>query len=69
MSINRIGVLTSGGDAPGINPAIRAVVRLAIHRGLEVVGIEEGFDGLIRGEMRNLRARDVGGIWEKSPGN
>ena len=65
MSIRRIGVLTSGGDAPGINPAIRSVVRLAIYRGLEVVGIEEGYDGLIRGEMRSLRARDVGGILQR----
>jgi 6-phosphofructokinase 1 len=62
MSLKRIGVLTSGGDAPGINPCIRAAVRTAIFRGVEVVGIQEGFDGLIRGEMEELRVRDVGGI-------
>ena len=62
MTMRRIAVLTSGGDAPGINPCIRAVVRTALDREVEVFGIEEGFDGLIRGEMIELRARDVGGI-------
>jgi 6-phosphofructokinase 1 len=57
-----MGILTSGGDAPGINPCIRAVVRTALFHGVEVIGIQEGFDGLIRGEMSPLRARDVGGI-------
>ena len=64
MNFRRIAVLSSGGDAPGINPSIRAVVRTALQDGLEVIGIEEGFDGLIRGEMRQLRARDVGGIMQ-----
>jgi len=62
MKLRTIGVLTSGGDAPGINPCIRAAARLAIARGVEVIGIQEGFDGLIRGEMSPLRARDVSGI-------
>jgi 6-phosphofructokinase 1 len=62
MKLRRIGVLTSGGDAPGINACIRAVVRIAVDHGVEVIGILEGFDGLIRGEMKELRARDVGGI-------
>ena len=60
--MQRIGILSSGGDASGINPCIRAAVRTAISKGVEVIGIQEGFDGLIRGEMRELRARDVGGI-------
>ncbi len=45
--MKRVGVLTSGGDAPGMNAAIRAVVRSAIYRGMEVVGIEKGYEGLI----------------------
>ena len=65
MRIAKLGVLTSGGDAPGINPCIRAVVRTALFHGVEVVGIQEGFDGLIRGEMIPLRARDVGGILQR----
>jgi 6-phosphofructokinase 1 len=65
MKFRLIGVLTSGGDAPGINPCIRAVVRTAIYKDVEVIGIQEGFDGLIRGEMENLRARDVGGILQR----
>ncbi len=63
--IKRMGVLSSGGDASGINPCIRAAVRTAIVKGVEVVGIQEGFDGLIRGEMSELRARDVGGILQR----
>ena len=62
MKLRKIGILTSGGDAPGINPCIRAVARSAIARGVEVIGIQEGFDGLIRGEMSPLRVRDVSGI-------
>jgi 6-phosphofructokinase 1 len=60
--MRRIGVLTSGGDAPGMNPCIRAVVRTAISNEVEVIGVKEGFDGLVRGEMNRLTARDVGGI-------
>jgi 6-phosphofructokinase 1 len=63
--MNKIGLLTSGGDAPGMNPAIRAVVRTAVFRGVEVIGIEEGFDGCVRGEMKRLRERDVGGILQR----
>jgi len=65
MKITRLGVLTSGGDAPGINPCIRAVVRTALFNNVEVVGIQEGFDGLIRGEMIPLRARDGGGSLQR----
>jgi 6-phosphofructokinase 1 len=60
--MRRIGVLTSGGDAPGMNPCIRAVVRTATNHQVEVIGIKDGFDGLLRGEMDELTARDVGGI-------
>lgn len=65
MKIKTLAILTSGGDAPGINPCIRSVVRSALYHDLEVIGIQEGFDGLIRGEMMPLRARDVGGILQR----
>jgi len=58
----RIGVLTSGGDAPGMNAAIRAVVRASLAQGWEVLGIRRGYAGLLAGEVRPLGARDVGGI-------
>jgi 6-phosphofructokinase 1 len=65
MNMQRIAILTSGGDAPGINACIRASVRMALHLGVEVIGIQEGYDGLVRGEMTPLRARDVGGILQR----
>ena len=58
-SIRTIGVLTSGGDAPGMNAAIRAVVRTALSRGLKVRGIRRGYHGLLREEIIELSARDV----------
>jgi 6-phosphofructokinase 1 len=60
--MKRIGVLTSGGDGPGLNPCIRAVTRMALGYGLEVMGIERGYVGLMDGEMMPLDARSVGGI-------
>jgi 6-phosphofructokinase 1 len=57
-----IGVLTSGGDGPGFNPCVRAVVRTALSHGLAVMGIKYGYAGLIRGEIDELNARSVGGI-------
>lgn len=57
-----IALLTSGGDAPGMNAAIRAVVRRGIDHGMSVYGVQRGYDGLIRGDMTHLDARDVGGI-------
>jgi 6-phosphofructokinase 1 len=57
-----IAVLTSGGDAPGMNAAIRAVVRAAEHHGLEVYGIEQGYNGLIQGYIYPLDSRSVGDI-------
>lgn len=61
----RLGVLTSGGDAPGMNPCIRAVVRTAIHKGFEVLGIHHGYAGLIDAEFELMDARSVGGIIQK----
>jgi len=60
--MKRIGVLTSGGDNPGLNPCIRAVVRMGIYLGVEVMGIRRGYAGLIDGEISELDARSVGGI-------
>lgn len=60
--MKRIAVLTSGGDAPGMNAAIRAVVRSGLSRGWEVFGVQHGYAGLMAGELRLLSARDVGGI-------
>ena len=60
--MKRIGVLTSGGDAPGMNAAIRAVVRVGVSKGWEIAGIRRGYAGLIAGETTPLSARDVGGI-------
>ncbi len=55
-SIRTIGVLTSGGDAPGMNAAIRAVVRTALSRGLKVRGIRRGYHGLLKEEIIDLSA-------------
>lgn len=60
--VKRIGVLTSGGDAPGMNAAIRAVVRAGIANDLEVFGIYNGYAGLVKGNIRPLTNSDVGGI-------
>lgn len=60
----RIAVLTSGGDAPGMNAAIRAVVRTGLDRGLEVYGVRRGYAGLIASELGPLGVRDVGGIMQ-----
>ena len=57
--IRTIGVLTSGGDAPGMNAAIRAVTRTALSKGLKVRGIRRGFHGLLKEEIIDLTARDV----------
>lgn len=65
MSIKTIGVLTSGGDAPGMNPCIRAVVRTALYKDLKVMGVREGFAGLVQGDIDTLTAREVGGILQR----
>lgn len=60
--IKKIGVLTSGGDAPGMNAAIRAVVRAAIYYGKEVSGIFKGYEGMIQNDIKKLNARSVANI-------
>jgi len=60
--IHRIGVLTSGGDAPGMNASIRAVARTALYHDLEVVGIRRGYEGLLEGDFVPLTRSSVGGI-------
>lgn len=62
MMIRKIGVLTSGGDAPGMNAAIRGVTRYAMYKGLTVEGIQRGYEGLLRGDSMPLTRRSVGGI-------
>lgn len=58
----KLGLVTAGGDAPGMNAAIRSVVRTAVFSDLEVVGIERGYSGLLKKEYRSLNSRDVSGI-------
>jgi 6-phosphofructokinase 1 len=60
--LQKIGVFTSGGDAPGMNAAIRAVTRAAIANKLKVVGIRRGYQGMIEGDFINLKSTDVSGI-------
>jgi len=63
--IKRIGVLTSGGDSPGMNAAIRAVVRTGIYHGLEVFGIMRGFQGLIEDDIIKMESRSVANIIQR----
>jgi 6-phosphofructokinase 1 len=60
--MKRIGLVTSGGDAPGMNAAIRAVTRVAYSQGSEVIGFEKGWEGLLTNRFRKLTRRNVGGI-------
>jgi len=60
--MKRVAVVTSGGDAPGMNAAIRAVVRTGLDKGWEIFGIRQGYIGLISDNVIPLGARDVGGI-------
>ena len=60
--IASIGVFTSGGDAPGMNAAVRAVVRTALHYNLKAIGIHRGYSGMIEGEISELNRRSVSGI-------
>src|ERR1700682_3240707 len=60
--MKKIAVLTSGGDAPGMNAAVRAVVRGGLAKGWEVFGVRNGYAGLLGGVFEPLQARDVGGI-------
>src|SRR5678815_3009556 len=62
----KVAVLTSGGDAPGMNAAVRAVVRTGLFHGYETYGVQMGFEGLITGNIIPLPARDVGGIMQSA---
>jgi 6-phosphofructokinase 1 len=64
-SLNRIGVCTSGGDAPGMNAALRAVTRTALSLGIAVTGINRGYDGMVDDDMFELGQRDVGNIIQR----
>ena len=59
MSIKRIGVLTSGGDAPGMNACVRAVVRSAMYHGIDCYGIRRGYNGLITGDVIHLDEKNI----------
>ncbi|MBR6762007.1 MAG: 6-phosphofructokinase [Oscillospiraceae bacterium] len=63
--MKKIGVLTSGGDAPGMNAAIRAVTRTALYKGMEVVGIRRGYNGLINGDVFDMNVRSVSSIIQR----
>ena len=63
--IKNIGVFTSGGDAPGMNAAIRAVVRTALYYDLQVTGIRRGYEGMINGEMVPMDRKSVGNIIQR----
>jgi len=60
-----IGVLTSGGDAPGMNAAVRAVTRTALEKGFKVIGIHRGYNGLLNGDMAEMNARSVSDIIQR----
>ena len=64
-NVKKIGVLTSGGDAPGMNAAIRAVVRCGIYNGIEVYGVNRGYNGLVNGDIVKMEARSVGEVLQK----
>ncbi len=62
MSIKKIGILTAGGDCPGLNAVVRAVSKNALQRGIEVLGFKNGFDGLVRNEFIQITPQTVSGI-------
>lgn len=62
MNVKTIGVLTSGGDAPGMNAAVRAVVRTALSKGMRVKGIHRGYNGLIEDDVFDMNIRSVSDI-------
>lgn len=63
--IRRVAVMTSGGDSPGMNAAIRAVVRAGTHYGLEIYGIRQAYRGLVNGDIERLDTRDMGGVIQR----
>lgn len=64
-NIRKIGILTSGGDSPGMNAAIRAVVRTAIYHKMEVFGIKRGYQGMIEGDIFPMKTTDVANIIQR----
>lgn len=64
-AVKKIAVLTSGGDSQGMNAAVRAVVRSGLYRGLEVFGIQRGYQGLINQDLRPMDLRSVGDIIQR----
>lgn len=64
-TINTIGVLTSGGDAPGMNATVRAVVRAGIYHGFKVLGVHKGYEGLLHGDIEEMKLRSVGDIIQR----
>src|SRR3954471_15230909 len=64
-TIKNIGILTSGGDSPGMNAAIRAVVRTGVYNGLDVFGIRRGYQGMIEGDIFKMRTTDVSNIIQR----
>jgi 6-phosphofructokinase 1 len=65
MTVKKIGVLTSGGDAPGMNAAIRAIVRTSIFHSVPIIGIKRGYKGVIENDFITLHSRDVGNIIQR----
>jgi len=64
-NIIKVGVLCSGGDSPGMNAAIRAVVRTGIYHGLEISGIRRGYQGMIEGDIFKMKTTDVSNILQR----
>lgn len=62
MSIKKIGILTAGGDCPGLNAVVRAVCKNALRQGVEVIGFKNGFDGVVRNEFIKITSETVSGI-------
>lgn len=65
MSIRNIGILTSGGDSPGMNAAIRAVVRTGLYHGIDIYGIRRGYQGMIEGDIYRMETTDVSNIIQR----
>src|SRR6185312_11122023 len=64
-NVKKIAVLTSGGDSQGMNAAVRAVVRSALYHGIEVYGVQRGFQGLLNDDLRQMDLRSVGDIIQR----
>ena len=64
-----IAIMTSGGDSPGMNAAARAVVRTALYEGVQVYGIKDGYDGMLKDDIVELTSRSVSDIIQRIPEN